>query len=110
MREYKVGEFSSCSIREKIEIERTTPTTLNRVIRDKVQSPTSYQYLPVYVDSEEDLGYVGPIKSGAIILYKFPQGVNYDITSVMIQFLNLNGVFTSLPTNDMNMDIMNFVG
>lgn len=81
----------------------------DRVRRNKGQRPLQ-PYLLVYKEQETDSAYVEPIKTGAIISPELTQGTKFDITSAMIQLLNLKGVFVDLPTDDANMHIMNFVG
>lgn len=46
----------------------------------------------------------------SIIPPKLTQGAKFYILRAMIQLLNLNGVFASLPVDEANMHIMNFVG
>lgn len=64
----------------------------------------------MYNDLDEDLVYVEPIEMIAIIPPKFLLGTKFDITSSMIQLLNLKIVFDVVPTNYVYMHIMNFVG
>lgn len=64
----------------------------------------------MYDNPEEDLGYVEPIEIVTVILLEFPQDNKFGITSVTIQLVNLMGVFDGLPTDDVNMHIMNFMG
>lgn len=68
------------------------------------------QYLPMYNDLEEDLGYVKLIEMGALIPPKSPQGTKFDIMNMKIQLLNLKEVFSSLPIHDANMHIMKLWG
>lgn len=77
---------------------------------DRFQMPLTFQYLPAYHDLEDNLGYVDPFKTGATISSKLSKGVKFDITSAMIQLVNLKGMFAGLPMDDANMDIINFIG
>lgn len=47
--------------------------------------------------------YVDPTNTRVVILPKFPQGVRFDFIIVIIQLLNLKGVFSGSPTDDANM-------
>lgn len=69
----------------------------------------AYQHLHPY-DDEEDMGYVEPVKTKSIVSPTLPLNVKFDITSVMIQLLNLKGVLLGSETDDVNMHIANFIG
>lgn len=47
-------------------------------------------------------------KDRAIIPTGLPVNVKFEITSAMIQLLNLNGVFSGEATNDANLHLTNF--
>lgn len=68
-----------------------------------------YQYIPPY-DEYEDMGYVEPIEIKAIVLPALPPNVKFGITSVIIQLLNLEGVFFGLEKYDPNMHLANLTG
>lgn len=51
-----------------------------------------------------------PDEIGSIILLEFPLGTKFNITSVMIQFSDLKGLFISLAIADVNVQMMNFIG
>lgn len=66
--------------------------------------------MPIYNDPEKYLKYIEPIEIGAIIPSELPYGVKFDITSIMIQLLNVKDVFIGFLSNEANMYIMNFMG
>ncbi|KAF3678893.1 hypothetical protein FXO37_04142 [Capsicum annuum] len=69
----------------------------------------AYQHLDLYEEEDEDLGYVEPTESGSIISPTLGHNVKFDITSAMIQLLNLKGVFLNAAKDDTNMHITNFL-
>lgn len=50
------------------------------------------------------------IEIGAIIPPEFAPGTTFEITSAMIHFLNLKGLFAALLTDDANRHTVIFVG
>ncbi|KAF3672677.1 hypothetical protein FXO37_07403 [Capsicum annuum] len=74
-----------------------------------VQVIPAYQYVQPYIDDKEDMGYVEPTETGAIVLPILLPGIKFDITSVMIQLLTLKGMFVGLPIDDANLHLTNFL-
>lgn len=68
-----------------------------------------YHYLPLYDDPGEDLIYDEPSNIGSIIRAALPLGVTFKITSDMIHFLNLKGMFAVMVTINANMHLTNFI-
>lgn len=64
----------------------------DRVQRGRALLIPTYQYLYPY-DEEDDMGYVEPTEKRAIIPPTPPPNFKFDITSAMIQLLNLKGIF-----------------
>lgn len=50
------------------------------------------------------------IETGEINSTRLPKGTKFYITSVVIHLLNLKSEFAGLPTNDAQIQIMDFVG
>lgn len=69
----------------------------------------TYQYLPSH-DEDKDIGYIEPAETGAVVPLALPLNVKFDISSIMIQLLNLKGVSFGAEINDANMHLANFTG
>ncbi|KAF3647878.1 Photosystem I chlorophyll a apoprotein A1 [Capsicum annuum] len=89
------SETSFLELKRKKEVKyvegTTHKTTYGPSRRDRDQVLPAFQDLPAYDNLKDDLGYVEPIEIGAIIPPKLPQGIKFDITSVMILLLNPKG-------------------
>ena len=60
------------------------------------------------INNDED-NLDGDGATGAIILPPLAPGVKFNITSTMIQLLNLKGLFGGLPGDDPNLHLVNFI-
>lgn len=67
-------------------------------------------YIPHYENLEKDLDYLELVEIGVIIPLELPLGTKFHISSAMVHLLNLKEVLSSLPTNDANMYVINFIG
>ncbi|PHT50055.1 hypothetical protein CQW23_09802 [Capsicum baccatum] len=62
---------------------------------------------PAFDDDDDDLD--GDGATGAIILPPLAPGPKFNITSTMIQLLQLKGLFSGLAGDDSNMHLINFI-
>lgn len=108
----KLAAAHCSSQEERARQEEDHRETLNRdtTRRDKTQPPPTYQYLPIFDDLKEYLGYVEPIKIGLVISPEFPYKVKFDITSDIIQLLSLKDMFFGQLTNNASLHFVDFVG
>lgn len=67
----------------------------------------TYQYILLYYKAK-DIGYFEPSEIRAIIPPALAPNVKFDITSAMIQMLNLKDIFLRFATYDVNMHLANF--
>lgn len=69
----------------------------------------AYQYVHPYYH-ENDIGYIETTEIGANIPPALPSNLKFDITSAMIQLLNLKVAFLGSDIVNRNMYLSNFVG
>lgn len=64
--------------------EKRQATLKKDRIRWNIGKKAIQQYLQVYNDPDEDLGYVKLVETCVVIPLKLPQGIKFNITSTMI--------------------------
>lgn len=66
--------------------------------------------MPTYEELDKYMRHIKPIEIIAIIPPKLPQSTKFDITSIVIQLLNLKDSFLGLSTDNANMYFINVAG
>lgn len=56
------------------------------------------------------MGFIEPATIGTIIPHALPPNIKFDIIGIIIQLLNIKGVFLGLSRHDENMFFTNFIG
>lgn len=74
---------------------------------DRARVVLAYQYLPPY-DKDEYMGYVEPTETGAIAPPILPPNIKLDITSAIIEMLNLKSVLSGEAIDDAKIHLENF--
>ena len=72
------------------------------------QRRQKYQLVQYDLNDNDD-GLDGAGAMGAIITPPLAPGAKFNVTSTMIQLLNLKGLFGGLPGDDLNLHLVNFV-
>ncbi|KAH0678885.1 hypothetical protein KY284_019970 [Solanum tuberosum] len=87
---------------ERVE-EIAPPHRQSLALKGRAQQPAHR----VFEEDDLDLDGAGAIR--AIVLHALPLGVKFTITNMMIQLLNLNGMFIGTTGDDAHQHVINFI-